>query len=292
MLDEAHEDCGKRLKDDNTYVIGHITGHNCVLACLPVGLYGTTSATSVATEMRFTFPLIEFWLLVGIRGGAPGAHADIRLGDAVVGIPSPGRDGVIPYDYGKTLAEGKFIQTASINKPPVAILTAVSKLQAGDRTKQQTSISEMAKRSGQVLGMARPPRSSEDPKIHYRTTASGNQVIKDAATRDKLAKELAILCFKIEAAGVVNFPFLSIHSTCNYADAHKNKQWQGYLAAAAAAYAQKLLTMMSPVNMATPPAVSEIDLRKKQESFIDSIWFDRLHSRHNTIKGAHARTCK
>jgi hypothetical protein len=143
MLDEIHEESGRRQRDDNNYIVGRLAGHNCVLACLPVGVYGTTSATSVASEMRFTFPSIEFWLLVGIGGGVPSSVNDIRLGDVVVGVPSPKHDGVVQYDYGKTLAEGKFIRTGSMNKPPITLLTAISKLQAETWTQRQASISDM-----------------------------------------------------------------------------------------------------------------------------------------------------
>jgi nucleoside phosphorylase len=211
MLDELHEDSGRRQRDDNNYVVGRLAGHNCVLACLPVGVYGTTSATSVASEMRFTFPSIEFWLLVGIGGGVPSRTNDIRLGDVVVGVPSPKHDGVIQYDYGKTLAEGKFIRTGSMNKPPITLLTAISKLQAETRTQGRASISDMVSNmiaqhptmrleysyqgpdrdilfnaeyqhvaehdcAGCDLDNAvqRPTRDSDHSKVHYGPIASGN----------------------------------------------------------------------------------------------------------------------
>jgi nucleoside phosphorylase len=56
--------------------------------------------------------------------------------------------------------------------------------------------------------------------------------------RDKLAAERDVLCFEMEAAGLVNhFPCLVIRGICDYADSHKNKEWQGYAAVVAAAYA-------------------------------------------------------
>jgi nucleoside phosphorylase len=66
MLDEIHDDTERRKGDNNTYIFGGIAGHNCVIACLPAGKYATTSATVVASEMRFSFPNIEFWLMVGV----------------------------------------------------------------------------------------------------------------------------------------------------------------------------------------------------------------------------------
>ena len=38
--------------------------------------------------------------------------------------------GVLQYDFGKTVKDGKFIQTGSLNKPPAVLMTGVSKLQA------------------------------------------------------------------------------------------------------------------------------------------------------------------
>src|SRR5690606_20569016 len=85
--------------------------------------------------------------------------------------------------------------------------------------------------------------------IHYGLIASGNQVMKDAFIRDKLAKEKDILCFEMEAAGLMNhFPCLVIRGICDYSDSHKNKEWQGYAAMTAAAYAKDLLSLVAPNN--------------------------------------------
>lgn len=49
-------------------------------------------------------------------------------------------------------------------------------------------------------------RTEEDdsPAIHYGLIASANQLMKDARVRDKLAAEKDILCFEMEAAGLMN----------------------------------------------------------------------------------------
>lgn len=79
-----------------------------------------------------------------------------------------------------------------------------------------------------------------------RLIASGNQVMKHGGTRDQLARELGILCFEMEAAGLMdNFPCLVVRGICDYADSHKNEQWQKYAAATAAAYAKELLSVIS-----------------------------------------------
>lgn len=47
---------------------------------------------------------------------------------------------------------------------------------------------------------------------------------------------------EMEAAGLMNsFPCLVIRGICDYADAHKNDQWQPYASVTAAAFAKELL---------------------------------------------------
>jgi nucleoside phosphorylase len=90
--------------------------------------------------------------------------------------------------------------------------------------------------------VVRPARGESGPIVHYGLIASGNQVIKHGKARERLGGELNILCFEMEAAGLMdNFPCLVIRGICDYADTHKNKEWQPYAAAAAAAYAKELL---------------------------------------------------
>lgn len=92
-------------------------------------------------------------------------------------------------------------------------------------------------------------RSDEDdsPAIHYGLFASTNQAMKDATIRDALIEENGVLCFEMEAAGLMNhFPCLVIRGICDYGDSHKNKQWQGYAAMATAAYAREVLKKLAP----------------------------------------------
>jgi nucleoside phosphorylase len=51
-----------------------------------------------------------------------------------------------------------------------------------------------------------------------------------------------VICFEMEAAGLMDsFPCLVVRGICDYADSHKNKVWQPYAAATAAAFATVLL---------------------------------------------------
>ena len=90
----------------------------------------------------------------------------------------------------------------------------------------------------------RDARDTTDPEIHYGTIASGNLLVKDAATRDRVVADVGedCICFEMEAAGLMNhFPCLVIRGICDYADSHKNDRWQRYASATAAAYAKELL---------------------------------------------------
>ena len=54
----------------------------------------------------------------------------------------------------------------------------------------------------------------------------------------------------MEAAGLMNtFPCLVILGICDYSDSHKNKEWQAYAAAVAAAYAKELLGEVEPAKV-------------------------------------------
>lgn len=77
--------------------------------------------------------------------------------------------------------------------------------------------------------------------VHRGTIASGELVVKSATLRDRLAEQHGLLCFEMEAAGALaDLPCLVIRGISDYCDSHKNDQWHGYAAAAAAAYARQL----------------------------------------------------
>jgi nucleoside phosphorylase len=277
MLDSHHPPLPQHSHDQNTYALGNIGEHNVVITCLPVT--GTNSAAIVATRMQSSFTSVRFGLMVGIGGGVPSPTDDIRLGDVVVSKPEGTYGGVIQYDFGKTIQEGRFIYTGSLNRPPDILLAAVASLQRRYQMEQPELPKYLSqsilkypklekdftyqgaendvlfepeynhpKENAECTGCdkkrwtIRPSRDETDPKIHYGLIASGNQVMRDGSTRERLRKELHILCFEMEAAGLMdNFPCLVIRGICDYADSHKNKRWQPYAAATAAAYAKELL---------------------------------------------------
>ena len=96
-------------------------------------------------------------------------------------------------------------------------------------------------------------RLGDEPVMHYGNIASGSSVVRDAIKRDQLGKTYGAMCVEMESAGLMNdFLCLVIRGICDYSDSHKNKDWQRYAAAAAAAYAKELLR-----GTFTPPILSD-----------------------------------
>jgi nucleoside phosphorylase len=67
-LDEQYSRVEKVVGDDNIYTFSRIGAYNMVVVCLPTGVMGKVSATTVAKDMMRSFP-IKVGLMVGICGG-------------------------------------------------------------------------------------------------------------------------------------------------------------------------------------------------------------------------------
>ncbi|KXH29970.1 pfs domain-containing protein [Colletotrichum nymphaeae SA-01] len=302
FLDEVHEEPREQSKNDNNaYKLGRMGKHNVVIAVLPDGEYGISSAAVVARDMIRTFENIRVGLMVGIGGGAPSLKNDIRLGDIVVSSPSGGYGGVLQYDFGKSIEGGNSEMTGFLNQPPIALRTALKVLVADFEIEGNSLESDIQTALGNRLHLKekygrpnpgadklfrsdisydanktmadyavgdfveRPKRFTESaPVIHHGLIASANQVMKDARKRDMLAKDKNVLCFEMEAAGLMNqFPCLVVRGICDYSDSHKNKQWQGYAAMAAAAFAKALVCRIPYQSLANEQTIAEaLSIRK------------------------------
>lgn len=269
MLDEEHRPLPSHPGDNNIYILGRVGQHNVVMASLP-GQYGMNNAAIVATHLNRSFLGIRATLMVGIGGGAP-SQADIRLGDVVVGTR------VMQYDMGKDVGDGKFQMTAYPQIPSPRLLSATTSIRTAHQlnassirftTHLRTKLSSHARPIGldrlfeasyehqsdkptcdscdEERLVPRRVRVVDEPKVHYGVIASANTVMKNAKARDDIAQRLSALCFEMEAAGMPENQCLPIRGICDYSDSHKNKVWQDYAAAAAAAYAKELLEALPP----------------------------------------------
>ncbi|KAI1178591.1 ankyrin repeat protein [Nemania sp. FL0916] len=283
MLDDVHADlpADPSVKDSNSYVLGSLHGHNVVIACPSIGVYGTTPVAAVATQMRKSFKSIRFNLIVGIGGGVPNTKEDIRLGDIVVSKQTSARQGLIQYGF-EECAEDQFTETGALNKQSTLLLTAAGKVETNSilgESQIPRYISDIEQIESLTFAHPGPeqdilfdsdyehiatestedgchhcspdkirhrqPREARNPKVHYGLVASSNQPMCHGLTRDKLALEHGILCFETEAVGITDTArCLVIRGICDYADSHKTKVWQNYAAATAAAYAKELLSLV------------------------------------------------
>jgi nucleoside phosphorylase len=90
-----------------------------------------------------------------------------------------------------------------------------------------------------------------NPRIHYGNIASRNVVMMEAGERDFIAEKHNVICFDMESFGLMDdFKCLVIRGISDYSDSHKNKAWQPYASVVAAAYAKKLLYIISPEEVA------------------------------------------
>ena len=55
-----------------------------------------------------------------------------------------------------------------------------------------------------------------------------------------------------------NVPCLVIRGICDYSDSHKSKEWQGYAAIVAAAYAKDVLCRMVPNKVEAEERIKDI----------------------------------
>ncbi|KAG7412793.1 Vegetative incompatibility protein HET-E-1 [Fusarium oxysporum f. sp. rapae] len=237
----------------------------------------------------------------------PDLGQDIRLGDIVVSQPDGTTGGVVQYDLGKAKANGVWERKGSLYKPPPVLLHALASLQAEHEIvppkvpdllqamweanphmrRQKNGYTYQGAENDRLFEshrdhdggstcdkcdsaweVKRDRRESTDPEIHYGVIASGNKLIKDAATRDSLSEDTGhqCLCVEMEAAGLMDrFPCLVIRGICDYADSHKNDRWQRYAAAAAAAFAVELLGFVPAGQLESTQKIIEImqSLEKK-----------------------------
>ncbi|KAF4334312.1 purine and uridine phosphorylase [Fusarium beomiforme] len=263
MLDEVFQNPLQAKLDENFYAVGRIAHIKTVIVCLPY----KAAVCSIG----------------GCWGGMPSREVDVRLGDIVVGISSDGSPAVIQYDYGKEVPNGGFKTTGYLNPPPEILLKAIARMETQGLLRPSERLLSMEMSITKLHGISegnwlhpgkdndllftsnyrheeenstckkcdincledRPQRGSMHPKIHYGTIASGNRVMRDGVAREILRAEKNAICVEMEAAGIMNiFPCLVIRGICDYADSHKNKNWQAYAAAVAAAYAKELLSAM------------------------------------------------
>lgn len=273
--------------DDYIYQAGEICGHNVIIASLPAGQeYGTGSAAALASQVKRFFPNFWFGLLVGVAAGLPRlagpSPRDIRLGDILVALPEGESAGLIAYDLGKESAADGFQllrggHVLAVTEPVVRSAIGSIKRRAPDDLSVILPYYDKMKDEEHGGGSFADPGQSADvlyekdesgsptiqvtrerrpdqrrTRIWYGSIGSGEKLMKNASKRDELRDRYNLIGLEMEAAGTMNrIPVGVIRGVCDYGDEYKNKEWQPYAAAMAAAYAKAVLAQIGPRRSTT-----------------------------------------
>ncbi|GAB7348043.1 hypothetical protein MBLNU459_g6079t2 [Dothideomycetes sp. NU459] len=292
MLDETHESLDNDGNDTNVYTLGKIGKHNVAIAGLETGNSVPTAIAAQHMRYTFKNMRVLLLVGIGggvpnksedIRLGdivvsyPDGTYGGVIQIDAGKNVP-------------RSLNQDGFEYKGSLNQPPEQALKVVRILQGrhqdlleAAKTPEYVNILLEAIRErphakypgvtedqsfkftyDHIAGKStcegcdtrqlvyREARLDTKPRVHLGLIASSNAVRKDGHTRERLSKIFNILCFEMEAAGVMNsFPCLVIRGISDYADSHKNDKWQQYAALAAAAYAKEWLMTFPEIRNST-----------------------------------------
>lgn len=283
MLDERHRGrfpVGRG--DDYVFHAGSMCGHNIVIATLPAGQeYGTGSAAALASQVKKFFPNLWFGLLVGVAAGLPDLSRnparDIRLGDVLVGLPDGESAGLVAYDLGKETEDGfqplRLGHALAATEPIIRSAIGSIKLEAPNDAQIFLPYYEAIRNNEHATGTFADPGqecdrlylASEDgtdgmverahrpeakrTRAWYGPIGSGEKLLKNAQKRNELRDKYGVIGLEMEAAGTMNRIAVGvIRGVCDYGDKHKNKEWQPYAAAMAAAYAKAVLDEIPPLD--------------------------------------------
>lgn len=264
--------------DDYVFQAGDICGHNVIIATLPAGQeYGTGSAAALASQVQKFFPNLWFGLLVGVAAALPKLSGpsprDIRLGDILVALPEGESAGLVAYDLGKETKDGfqllrgghvlattKTVVRAAIGSIQLRaprdmdlVLPYYKKIKDESHTNgtfadpgQDADQFYEYDKSGASIPRNRERRPDDQrTRIWYGPIGSGDKLVKNAAKRDALRDQYGLIGLEMEAAGTMNrIPVGVIRGACDYGDEFKNKEWQPYAAAMAAAFGKAVLAQV------------------------------------------------
>ncbi|KAF2791690.1 purine and uridine phosphorylase [Melanomma pulvis-pyrius CBS 109.77] len=283
VLDEEYPQ--DEVQYQNAFYLGGRIGKHQVVIGVQRKI-GLSQAAILAEKMRASFPNIGYFLLVGIASGVPrygpaGAVSEIVLGDVVVSSPRGYHGRVLQYDKGAW--EGQGLLRAAVNnfradgsfKTNITEVLKQMRLKLDKERQHQYDdpgpsrdrlFKDTYEHRGTELDECRAccdadcvdlrsdrgggaTRLVDKPSIHFGNIASSNQMQISAVERNRVQKEHNVICFEMEAAGVMDeYPCVIVRGICDYADSHKNKGWQNYAAATAAAYAKGLLAMIPAID--------------------------------------------
>ena len=252
-----------------------------IVAVTLLPVMGNNLATAVTTLMKRDCENIRHVMMVGVAGAIPSPanpEAHVRLGDIVVS----GIHGVFQFDAGKQVSRKSFIYSSVPARPSALLINALNRLLAEEcrnnrpwetlitqvcalhpefeRPNPDTDIFDDG--HGPIIHPDDLKRREGFPRLFVGMIASSNIVLKNAAKRNKLVKDLckdgrSLYCIEMEGSGVQDASWLGeigyfiIRGTCDYCNFKKNKQWQPYAALIAAAFARSIVEDLAALPLAS-----------------------------------------
>ncbi|KAJ5160681.1 uncharacterized protein N7482_007685 [Penicillium canariense] len=240
LYDENLDEYRKAPGDQNAYTLGSIGRYHAVLAYMPGS--GKGYASSVATNVKRSYPCLELALVVGVCGGVPyvkssmSPRQDIFLGDVIVS------KGVVQYDLGRRHPTGfvrKNSVLANLPRPSPEILSFLNKLEVGyerltnrlanylvnvqtkfpsgypgtDKDRlfgpeyahqaMDCKCTKYTYHDNSIVARRRDlTRHDQATLVHFGLIASGDAVMMSAHERDQISEIENIIGFEMEGAGV------------------------------------------------------------------------------------------
>ncbi|EXL91752.1 hypothetical protein FOIG_15075 [Fusarium odoratissimum NRRL 54006] len=268
---EQHHHYGKLKGDTNHYVNGRIGDLDVVVLLLYS--MGKVSAGTAAARLQCSYPELEVVFLAGICGGIPevqspnGGKRAVLLGDVVVSSH------MVQYDFGRRSAEileriqqsnpkyqhpgsasdrlyeptyqhqiDTLVLCTCFSSPSLICerCRGVSCDEAG--CDEKFLVARCRLQEKMLLEEQGDICEAQKPLIFLGRFGSGDTVLKSSKDRDGLAERLGIAAFEMESAGLwEDLPCVVVKGVCDYADSHKNKEWQNFAAATSASVVKALL---------------------------------------------------
>ncbi|EGX50759.1 hypothetical protein AOL_s00054g845 [Orbilia oligospora ATCC 24927] len=216
--DEGGNTYGRAQGDPNTYRNGRLGEHNVVLLLLPK--MGKSSAAGSTASLRSSYYNIGLALLVGICGGVPPRRHYFQQ---IISINIRSQ-----WSVAHVLERMKLIAARADKTACVELCCDDDMLVRRQRLKKKRNLGS--------------DEEQQRPEVFVGNIASGDTVMRSSEHRDAIAIQGNLIAFEMEGAGAFDeSPSLVIKGVCDYADSHKNKDWQPFAAATAASVAKAVL---------------------------------------------------
>ncbi|KAL3487792.1 hypothetical protein BJX62DRAFT_227744 [Aspergillus germanicus] len=170
-------------EDDNSYRFGRMGRHNIVIACMPKGKYGITSAASAVKDMMRSFTKIQLVLMVGIGGGALETCVLAALQDLQAIHQRCGHR--ITSTISQMVQANPRLKSYARPDPQTDILFDSSFVHPDDGRDYMESCIRYREH---VVPRVKRDEVADTSSVHYGLIASADRLMKDATLRDRLAK--------------------------------------------------------------------------------------------------------